>query len=191
MSHRKSYNSPGHVHFLTFSCWQRLQFLKRRPACLEFVISLDQARDIEQFDLWAYVIMPEHVHLLIRPRHESYEIARILRRIKEGFARRMLDNWRENHPGRLEAAADTTCGPVRYRFWQPGGGFDRNLYNRDAIRHAVAYIEANPIRRGLVVDTLEWEWSSARARTGVIEVPLRIDTITWDVAPIETDSSRH
>ena len=132
MSHRKSYNTPGHVHFLTFSCWQRLQFLKRRPACSEFVKSLDHARNIERFDLWAYVIMPEHVHLLIRPRHESYEIARVLRRIKEGFARQILSDWRENYPERLEAAADTTGGPIRYRFWQPGGGFDRNLYNRDA-----------------------------------------------------------
>jgi putative transposase len=188
MSHRKSYNTPGHVHFLTFSCWQQLQFLRRSETCLEFARALDRARSTEQFDLWAYVIMPEHVHLLICPRQESYDMARILRRIKESFSRQILNDWRQHYPERLEAAADTTEGPVRYRFWQPGGGFDRNLYDHDAIRNAVVYIEANPIRRGLVGNILDWEWSSTRARVGWTDVPLRVDPIAWELTPIESGS---
>ncbi len=185
MSHRKSYNTPGHVHFLTFSCWQQLQFLKRSEICREFIKALDIARSLEQFDLWAYVVMPEHVHLLVRPREVPYKIARILRRIKEGFARQMLNDWRNRFPERLEAASDTTEGPIRYRFWQPGGGFDRNLYDYDAIRNAVRYIEWNPVRRGLVRDPFDWEWSGARSRAGQTDVPLTIDPLTWELEQSE------
>ena len=59
--------------------------------------------------------------------------------------------------------------------WQPGGGFDRNLHNRDAIRRAIEYIEYNPVRRGLVRGATEREYSSARARMGATNVLVPID----------------
>ena len=51
-----------------------------------------------------------------------------------------------------------------FRFWQAGGGFDRNLCNPKAIHSSVNYIEYNPVRAGLVNAPEEWQWSSARAR---------------------------
>ena len=45
-----------------------------------------------------------------------------------------------------------------------------------------AFIEWNPIRKGLVSDPLEWIWSSARARAGFEKVPVQIDELRWDVA---------
>lgn len=184
---RKSFNTPGHAHFLTFSCWERKPFLADRRTCSEFSRALDKARRIEQFDIWAYVLMPEHVHLLIRPRREVYAMASILRRIKEEFSRDVLRDWRKHHPERLMECADMGCSPVRYRFWQPGGGFDWNLWNHKAIRNAVAYIEGNPVRRKLVGSTLEWEWSSARSRAGHTSVPLVVDPISWEFTPVQPD----
>ncbi|MEW5876124.1 MAG: transposase [Candidatus Zixiibacteriota bacterium] len=180
MSGRKSFNIPGHSHFLTFSCWERRQFLTDRDTNAEFLRALDRARVTEQFDIWAYVLMPEHVHLLIRPRRDEYAMAGILRRIKEQFSRDILRHWREHLPDRMADCTDRGCRPPRHRFWQPGGGFDRNLWNHDAIRHAVSYIEANPVRRGLVGEPCDWEWSSARARNGWTDFPLSIDPITCD-----------
>lgn len=185
MSRRKSYNTPGHAHFLTFSCWRRQPFLLDRETRLAFVQALSEARSRERFDVWAYALMPEHVHLLIRPALESYEIARILRRIKEPVSRRVLSGWRKDHPLRLDVAADTTAGPITHRFWQPGGGFDRNLYRADRVRSALAYVEWNPVRRGLVSHPLDWEWSSARARSGRPDVPLRVDELIWENRPGE------
>jgi putative transposase len=181
---RKSFNIPGHSHFLTFSCWKRRPFLTDRHTCSEFIKALDEARRIEQFDIWAYVLMPEHVHLLIRPRRERYDMANILRRIKEKCSRDILHHWRTHNPERMIECADTGCKQVRYRFWQPGGGFDRNLWSHNIIRNAVIYIEANPIRRGLVGDSLDWEWSSARSRAGQSDVPLFVDPISWEFTPI-------
>jgi putative transposase len=183
---RASFNIPGHTHFLTFSCWERQPFLTDQHTCTEFTKALDKGRRIEQFDIGAYVLMPEHVHLLIRPRREVYAMAKILRRVKEGFSRNILRDWRKHHPERLMDCADTGCNPTRYRFWQPGGGFDQNLWSHNAIRNAVTYIEANPIRRGLVGSTLEWEWSSARSRAGQTDVPLVADPISWEFTPIQS-----
>ncbi len=51
-----------------------------------------------------------------------------------------------------------------FRFWQAGGGFDRNLCNAKAIHSSVNYIEYNPVRAGLVNAPEEWQWSSAHTR---------------------------
>ena len=59
---------------------------------------MDQARGIHGFRLWAWVIMPEHVHLLRYPVAETYSIARILRSIKGPFARRVLTDRRKSAP---------------------------------------------------------------------------------------------
>lgn len=53
---------------------------------------------------------------------------------------------------------------MAFRFWQAGGGFDRNLWNPKAIHAAIAYIENNPVRAGLVDAPEKWPWSSAYAQ---------------------------
>ena len=55
-------------------------------------------------------------------------------------------------------------GCQKHRFWQRGGGFDRNMWNPKAIYDAIEYIETNPVRAKLVTSPHEWNWSSARVR---------------------------
>jgi putative transposase len=61
----KSYNEPGHAHELTFSCFKRLPLLSRDRTRRWFLEALDTARLRLQLALWAYVIMPEHVHVIV------------------------------------------------------------------------------------------------------------------------------
>ncbi|MGE3180634.1 MAG: hypothetical protein AB7N71_03325 [Phycisphaerae bacterium] len=49
-----------------------------------------------------------------------------------------------------------------FRFWQPGGGFDYNVFRDHSIPTIIEYIHANPVRRGLCSDPRDWTWSSAR-----------------------------
>ena len=51
-----------------------------------------------------------------------------------------------------------------FRFWQAGGGFDRNLWSAEAVHSSIKYIEANPVRAELAKKPEDWKWSSARAR---------------------------
>jgi len=55
-------------------------------------------------------------------------------------------------------------GRKTFRLWQPGGGFDRNLWNAKAVHYSLKYIENNPVKAGFVENPEAWPWSSARAR---------------------------
>jgi REP element-mobilizing transposase RayT len=61
------YNTPGDAHELTFSCYRRQTFFNDSVACHMFLDELNKSRGIYDFKLWAYVLMPHHVHLLIWP----------------------------------------------------------------------------------------------------------------------------
>lgn len=178
---RMSFNDPGHAHFLTFSCFRRCQLFTDDGACRLKACSIDRARDLHAFELWSYVFMPDHVHLLIRPLHPQYSIPQILKAIKGPFAKWLLSDWKLRYPGRLKRLEIRTPTGIGHRVWQRGGGFDRNLYSHDLIRQAIDYIEYNPVRNGLVANPAQWMWSSVRARLGHSDVPLRIDEIKWEL----------
>ena len=61
----KSYNIPGDAHELNFSCFRRLPLLSKERTCQWFLDALDQARRRLDFALWAYVLMPEHIHVIL------------------------------------------------------------------------------------------------------------------------------
>lgn len=68
---KKTYNTPGDAHFVTYSCQERLPLLSKDRSRRRVIDAIREARSKQSFALWAYVIMPEHVHLLIWPRPES------------------------------------------------------------------------------------------------------------------------
>ncbi|HUS47631.1 MAG TPA: hypothetical protein VM098_05900 [Phycisphaerae bacterium] len=171
----KRYDIPWQAHALTFSCFRRQPFFSGQFAPGWFLESLDAARTAEPFDLWGFVIMPEHVHLLVLP-GDSSRIARILWRIKKPLTDRVLEWVAVRSPEflpRMEHRRED--GRVVHRFWQPGGGFDRNLWNARLIHKELSYMHENPVRRGLVAKAADWPWSSARAWAEGVDVPLRID----------------
>jgi putative transposase len=156
------FNAPGHAHELTFSCYRRLPLLSRERTCLWLAEAIAAARLRWQFDLWAYVFMPEHVHLLIYPRRLDYQISSILWQIKRPVGKRALYFLAQHSPDWLRRLSVTRKdGRVEHRFWQAGGGYDRNLMEPITVRLAINYIHNNPVRRGLVQQPEDWPWSSA------------------------------
>jgi putative transposase len=128
------------------------------------------------FELWAYVIMPEHVHLLVFPAHDGYSISDLLKSIKQPVARKAINYLRINAPDRLETLRVTwPAGRVEHRFWEQGGGYDRNIYTPKAAWGSVEYLHLNPVRRGLVGCDTDWAWSSARCYAGMAGVELPVD----------------
>src|ERR1700680_2962064 len=100
--HRRNYNEPGHAHELTFSCYRRYKFLRAERTCEWLAESLSAARAELDFDLWAFVFMPEHVHLIVHPRRPIYDIATIKESIKEPVGRKALAFLRSEAPEWLE-----------------------------------------------------------------------------------------
>ncbi len=96
-SHRKRcrrFNIPGDAHHLTFSCYDRLPLLAKDRTRQWLADALEKACEKQNIALWAYVFMPEHVHLLMNPRSPSYDISGFLFAVKRpvaGRARRFLE----------------------------------------------------------------------------------------------------
>jgi putative transposase len=126
--------------------------------------------------LWAYVIMPEHVHLLIWPTAEDYDISDILSSIKQSVAKRAVPFVRSSASALLSRMEDRQPnGEVHNRFWQPGGGYDRNLTESETVEHEMNYIHNNPVKRGLCSRPEDWHWSSAADYSGAMVGPLTLD----------------
>jgi len=180
--HRKRcrrYDIDGHAHYLTFSCFRRQPFLLDGRVPLSFLECVAEARRECRFALWAWVIMPEHVHLLIWPAGGS-RISDILWRIKRRMAYRVLSHLAEADPTFIEERMTDRQpnGKVARRFWQRGGGYDRNIVSVGQAREKIEYIHANPVRRGLVTHPSHWRWSSWRAWTEGADDPLAVDRET-------------
>jgi len=143
----------------------------------------------QQFDLWAWVIMPEHVHLVLLPLEQA-KISEILTTIKQSTSKRAIRWLRDNAPEYLPQLCDRQPnGRQSFRFWQRGGGYDRNLRSVRDIHEKIAYTHLNPVRRGLVATEADWRWSSAAAwRTGVDE-PLKIERESLPSLTIRDEST--
>jgi REP-associated tyrosine transposase len=159
----KHFHEPGDVHELTFSCYQQrslLDFHERRVALCE---SIGNAMTGQQFRLVAFVLMPEHVHLLVYPATSDGEVSKLLAAIKRPFSFRVKKTLQLKNPALLdELTIRERPSKSVFRFWQEGGGYDRNLSSEKTVRAAIDYIHENPVRRGLVSNAREWKWSSAR-----------------------------
>ncbi|MEQ8771005.1 MAG: hypothetical protein RIB60_10915 [Phycisphaerales bacterium] len=113
------------------------------------------------FRVIAWVIMRDHVHLILLP--DAGQIGPILRGIKQGFGQRMIHRWRECG---AQVLTQMTDPQGTTRFWQRGGGYDRNVRDLGELREKIRYIHTNPVRRGLAERETDWAWSSARDYQG-------------------------
>jgi len=120
--------------------------------------------------------MPTHVHLLIRPSVDD-TISKILISLKKSFSYEALLKIEDNNPDLFMRWSITERGQKVRRFWQVGGGYDFNIINARILKSKIDYIHMNPVRKGLVKEPVEWQWSSARFWIQNICEPLRMDNI--------------
>jgi putative transposase len=174
----KRYNISGQAHGLTFSCFHNQKFLSRPRTCQWLVMSILRAKEKHNFSLWAYVFMPDHVHLLIFPRNKEYSISKILQSIKQPVSSKAIAYLKENAPSALKKLS-TGQKSRPYRFWQKGGGYDRNMTKVDTLIDSLRYIHLNPVRKKLVESPNGWYYSSAAQWDGLDAGPLPIDKSDW------------
>ena len=180
----KRWDVPFDAHFLTFSCFGRQPFLRSERACRWFLEALEAARRKHPLDLWAYILMPEHVHLVLQP-HPGTKISPILKACKLPVTNRTLLWVRANRPEFLKRMADPRGnGKVSHRFWQRGGGYDRNLRNDRELYEKINYIHRNPVSRGLVERPEDWPWSSYRSFFHGGNEPIGLDLDSLPPPPV-------
>jgi len=175
--HRRNYNDPGHAHGLTFSCYNGFKFLASDRTCGWLAESIDAARTDFAFDLWAYVFMPEHAHLVVHPHRIEYDVAEIRKAIKAPVGRRAIKYLEAQAPEWLPRITRRRGSKTERLFWQSGGGYDRNVTGGKTLTEMIDYIHLNPVRRGLVERPEQWKWSSAAWFLGTGQSPLIPDAI--------------
>ena len=122
--HRRSFHDFGHAHELRFSCYRRFQFFRAERTSQWLKDSIDFARLNESFLLWAYVFMPDHIHLLILSTSRNTDMGNIFKAIKSPMARRALRFIKEHSPEWLPKLTRTRGKKLEHLFWQSGGGYD-------------------------------------------------------------------
>ncbi|MBI9018619.1 MAG: transposase [Phycisphaerae bacterium] len=174
----KRYDVPFHAHELTFSCYKKQTFMAKERTCQWLVDSIQYCREKHNFALWAYVFMPNHVHMLIYSRKEEYSISQIASDLKRPVAQRAIAWLKRENPIGLKFL-QTGQKKQKYRFWQAGGGYDRNIINTETLINVVRYIHGNPVRKGFADRSAQWYYSSAAAWLESKNEPIKIDKSDW------------
>ncbi len=154
----------GHnLHFITFSCYRRQALLSNAHRRELFLKVLEDVRRRYQWVVIGYVVMPEHVHLLVRePQQRS--LATAIQALKPGFSRRLLAEERRRF-ARVSKPTRPGAPGNPSRVWQ-ARYYDFNVCTPAKRVEKLRYMHRNPVKRGLVegVEVPEqWPWSSFRA----------------------------
>jgi putative transposase len=144
------YQSSGDFHFVTFSCYHRQPHLGSPEARSLFERSLETTRRRYNLYVFGYVVMPEHVHLLVSEPEKTL-LSKAIQALK------------------LSVAVQRSKRP----FWQ-ARYYDFNVFTQRKQIEKLKYMHRNPVTRGLVAKPQDWAWSSFRhystGETGVVEL---------------------
>jgi len=139
-SRLQRFQKDGHHHAINFSCFRHQPWLQSEHACIIFEETLEELRKRHRFYVFGYVIMPDHVHLLLSEPHNQTLATTIS--VLKGEASKHLKGDRK-------------------QFWQVRY-FDFNIFTQKKFVEKLRYIHRNPVEEGLVEKPEDWQWSSYR-----------------------------
>jgi putative transposase len=146
-----------HLHFITCSCYRRLPFLHTARRRDRFLSVLEQTRERYRFVVVGYVVMPEHIHLLITE-PELGTPSTVMQVLKQRTARALLPKKRPVNPRQRSLFAHAV---QRAPFWQ-ARFYDFNVWTTKKRVEKLRYMHRNPVKRGLASAPEQWLWSSYR-----------------------------
>ncbi|HVP44323.1 MAG TPA: transposase [Terriglobales bacterium] len=150
---------PQRVHnfgtyFVSTQTWQRRNLFRTDELAQLLIDTVVGYRDRGRFLLHEFVIMPNHLHLLITP--SGITLERAMQFIKGGYSHVVTETGRKS----LEV-------------WQKGFADHRIRDAEDYERHR-GYIHDNPVQAGLCTNRTEYRWSSASGTWTLDDVPQRL-----------------
>lgn len=170
------HGKPGVLHYLTINIRDRQQAFRRDAHARAACHALRRQCDEHPAKLIAYVVMPEHLHVIINPR--DGQITRFLAQLKPAITDRIVEIATAQQERRVLAWL-YDARQQRHRLWQDGK-YNFHLYSQRLIWQKINYIHTNPIARQLVPTAAEYPYSSFRAMYEVeVEVIIPIDWDFW------------
>ncbi len=148
----KRFQESGQTHFITYCCYRRRESFSSPSAKYTFEAALERVRIAYNLCVYGYVVMPEHVHLLLSEPQRA-TLADAIKSLKQGVSRRLI--------GEAE------------HFWQKRY-YDFNIRDYRQFAEKLRYIHRNPVKRGLCARPEDWECSSflhyATGQAGRVEI---------------------
>jgi putative transposase len=178
----KRFYGLQHLHYITCSCYHRQPLLGPNRRKDRFLSILEQVRQRYQFLIVGYVVMPEHIHLLLgEPKRRDLSV--VMQVLKQRVSRQVRQRRRRKQAtSQLELWSKRP--PAMPHFWQPRF-YDFNVFTQHKLVEKLRYIHRNPVTRGLVELPEQWRWSSYRFYAYGEKGPVKIgyDPTLEDVAP--------
>lgn len=171
----KRYYGSRHLHFITCSCYRRLPLLGSARSRSVFVKILGDVRDRYGFALVGYVVMPEHVHLLISEPAKGTP-STVLQVLKQRVSRKLRRQRRRRGPAAQFRFRFGSSDDSLPQFWQRRF-HDFNVWSHKKKIEKLGYMHLNPVKRGLVARPKDWPWSSYGFYAGSDAALTRIDPV--------------
>jgi putative transposase len=161
----------GDLHFVTFSCYRRRPYLGTARARNRFVKILGEVRRRFRFQLLGYVVMPEHVHLLMSEPKKG-NASTVLQVLKQRVSRALRRSEKSDATNQMALPFGEDFAQAKH-FWQRRF-YDFNVWSEKKLKEKLEYMHANPSQRKLVRHPRDWPWSSwsyyARKKAGLIAI---------------------
>ncbi len=145
-----------HLHFITCSCYRRLPFLGSAKARDRFLSILEETRQRYRFVVVGYVVMPEHIHLLITE-PEATTRSTVMQVLKQRTAHALLPRRKRHDPRQRPLFGEES----KRAFWQ-ARFYDFNVWTTKKRVEKLRYMHRNAVKRRLVDSPEHWRWSSYR-----------------------------
>jgi len=168
---RYKFIHPELPHFVTLTVLHWIPVFTR-PATVEILLNSLNFFIKNGLKVYAYVILENHLHLVLQSNHLDQDIARF----KSYTAKQLIQYLGDNHVkqilDQLAFYKKAHKGDRAYQFWQEGV-HPEWIQNDKMMLQKVDYIHQNPVKRGYVDKAEHWRYSSARdyvGQTGLLEV---------------------
>lgn len=155
----------GAVHFVTFTVHQWVDVFTRDIYREEFVDSLKYCQYHKGLEIFCWVLMTNHCHLIVRAKEEN--LSDIIRDLKKFTAKKIFQTIKNNLQ---ESRRGWLCKMLsiedRIWFWEEGY-HGEEVFSIEFFQQKSRYIHANPVKAGFVEKEEDFLWSSAADFSGV------------------------
>jgi putative transposase len=162
---------PENPQFITFTTFQREHYFTNVLLRNLFLEALEEIRAKYSYEIWAYVVMKDHIHMVVFPQ-QTLPIEKFLYSVKK------TSGFRCNKfiSDQIKTALPAQATSEHNRYWQRDGSYCRSLYNKKALWAIINYIHNNPVKARYVEAAQDWQWSSAaywiEQRKGIVTVSI-------------------
>ena len=178
MSRKYKFHNPEGIYFVSFATVYWLDVFVREQYFTAFVESLEYCRKNKGMELFAYCILPSHVHLILRDKNN--DPGKLLKELKT-YTSKLLQKLIADNPQEsrkewllwmMKRAGNKNSNVKHSQFWQQNNK-PIELWSNEVINQKINYIHNNPVESGFVIEPHHWKFSSAAnfsGEPGVIEI---------------------